>query len=61
MFGYRFNKFIILTDKVDAKKGTKAISFLFCFLYLFIRDIEFRTEVNSRLFDIYKYFFREKM
>lgn len=28
MFGYRFNKSIILTDKIDAKKGTKAISFL---------------------------------
>lgn len=34
---------------------------LYKILYLFIRDIEFRTEVNSRLFDIYKYFFREKM
>ena len=61
MFGYRFNKSIILADKIDAKKGTKAISFLFCFLYLLLRDIEFYMYINSRLLDIYKYFLEKNV
>ena len=39
MFGYRFNKSIILTDKIDAKRGTKAISFLVWYINLWCTSL----------------------